>query len=219
MSNYDLRKEFVTELRYCAKVARDGTIQVGNSDEARMEYLGVQLAVAARLARDGDMAATVTSIDKAIGYVLKGHYGTAHSVLTDAADELERRLEKEITTPKSEALDLSKYEGHTPGPWAVCTDFINVYAPESNTAITSTEHCCAPSQAEQDANARLIADAPKLLEELQRTTAKLRTLEVVASGEVGRTHDQILKLRQALSRIVDTNSIEVARQIACEALL
>ena len=50
---------------------------------------------------------------------------------------------------------------NTPGPWAVCSDGINVYAPETDTAITG-DHICAPDHSEGMANARLIAAAPEL---------------------------------------------------------
>lgn len=56
---------------------------------------------------------------------------------------------------------------HTPGPWEVCDDEVNVYAPESDTAITNTLHPCAPGPDEQAANAALIAAAPYLLEALK----------------------------------------------------
>lgn len=56
---------------------------------------------------------------------------------------------------------------HTPGPWRVCDDGINVYAPETDTAITNTEHICAPDHDEAIANATLIAAAPDMLEALE----------------------------------------------------
>lgn len=52
---------------------------------------------------------------------------------------------------------------HTPGPWQVCDDEINVYAPETDTAITNVEHPCAADYDTQRANAKVIAAAPDLL--------------------------------------------------------
>ncbi|MBE3138141.1 MAG: hypothetical protein IMZ43_12240 [Thermoplasmata archaeon] len=52
---------------------------------------------------------------------------------------------------------------HTPGPWKICDDGINVYA-EPDIAITNQDHPCAPDQDEAEANARLIASAPELLD-------------------------------------------------------
>lgn len=59
-------------------------------------------------------------------------------------------------------------KAHTPAPWKVCEDYINVYAPETDTAITNQDHICAPDQDEAEANARLIAAAPCLLEALEK---------------------------------------------------
>ncbi len=50
---------------------------------------------------------------------------------------------------------------HTPGPWKVCDDGINVYA-EPDIAITNQDHPCAPDQEEAEANAHLISAAPKM---------------------------------------------------------
>lgn len=57
---------------------------------------------------------------------------------------------------------------HTPGPWAVCDDYINVHAPETDIAITDTNSWCAPDHDIQEANAKLIAAAPELLAALER---------------------------------------------------
>ena len=50
----------------------------------------------------------------------------------------------------------------TPGPWKTCDDKINVYASDSDIAITNVEHICAAEYDTQTANARLIASAPNL---------------------------------------------------------
>lgn len=65
---------------------------------------------------------------------------------------------------------------HTPGPWEICYDGVNVYAPESDTAITNVEHPCAPDGLEQEDNAVLIAAAPDLLEACRDAANQLRTI-------------------------------------------
>ena len=56
---------------------------------------------------------------------------------------------------------------HTPAPWEVCDDDLNVFAPETDTSITNVGHFTAPDSLEGEANARLIAAAPDLLEALR----------------------------------------------------
>jgi len=84
---------------------------------------------------------------------------------------------------------------HTPGPWDVCEDDINVYAPNSDTAITNQDHICAPDKVEAAANARLIAAAPELLEALRvllahggtayEAHAKEKAREAIAKADGG----------------------------------
>lgn len=91
-------------------------------------------------------------------------------------------------------LDLSQFEGHTPGPWGVEEDdsfadceFIPVHAPYGNgtTPIAEVQPCLnedydgfAFTDAER-ANARLIAAAPDLLAEVKRLRAMLQLAQPV----------------------------------------
>lgn len=71
------------------------------------------------------------------------------------------------------SLDLSKYEGHTPGPW-ICTDRDsgdNIFtATDPQKRIANSFGNCTFS--EYRANALLIADAPQLLAELREARAE-----------------------------------------------
>lgn len=57
---------------------------------------------------------------------------------------------------------------HTPGPWEAWTRTPGVFVPESGIEIVHPNHMSrSRSEAEQMANARLIASAPELLEALK----------------------------------------------------
>jgi len=74
-------------------------------------------------------------------------------------------------------IDTDKYEGHTPVPWAIDVhkvgDKVSAIVIESN--WTSHDNCVlAEVEVENEyanADAQLIADAPKLLAEVKRLTA------------------------------------------------
>jgi hypothetical protein len=65
---------------------------------------------------------------------------------------------------------MSKYEGHTPGPWQVShvggTWRHSVHS--DSKSIGETANTTAEGHDEDEANARLMADAPKLLAERDR---------------------------------------------------
>lgn len=76
-------------------------------------------------------------------------------------------------------IDPKKYEGHTPGPWEYTTSAIGkypcgIFGYEDGVVEDCNELCNHASltpdwpRAEQEANARLIADAPALLAEVVR---------------------------------------------------
>ncbi len=48
----------------------------------------------------------------------------------------------------------------TKGPWKVCDNEIDVYAPETDENITNHNHPCTPTYEENVANAHLIAASP-----------------------------------------------------------
>lgn len=56
----------------------------------------------------------------------------------------------------------------TSGPWEVCGDGVNVFAPETDTSITDVVHPCTTPIEEQEANARLIAISPRMYEYLEK---------------------------------------------------
>jgi hypothetical protein len=72
---------------------------------------------------------------------------------------------------------------HTPEPWAVCSDGVNVHAPESDTAITNQSHPCAPNYGEAHANALLIAAAPTMLAVLESAVSILALVRDSDSSE------------------------------------
>lgn len=69
---------------------------------------------------------------------------------------------------------MSKYEGHTPGPWSRGKD-------SPNGAINIGKHgimvCHIPISTKQGANAKLIADAPMLAERVEELEGELATTE------------------------------------------
>lgn len=84
---------------------------------------------------------------------------------------------------------------HTAGPWAVCYDKINVYAPETDTAITNSEHPCYPDQDEAIANARLIAAAPELLAALKNLVSQVEKMDRLYY----RDRQLLIEARQAIA--------------------
>jgi hypothetical protein len=63
----------------------------------------------------------------------------------------------------NEKIDLSKYEGHTKGPWAWERGALNVLHVKDSEPMHTLLH-----DEKKDVDARLIADAPLLLEEVER---------------------------------------------------
>jgi len=63
----------------------------------------------------------------------------------------------------NERLDLSQFEGHTPGPW-------DYEIPETgdNIVVDSEGAFVAQVSCREDSNTRLIAAAPDLLDEIER---------------------------------------------------
>ena len=79
------------------------------------------------------------------------------------------------------SLDLSKYEGHTPGPWNVNNTTLSgavvrwhITGKQHGSCYPICEHVIEekPEPPEQLTNALLIADAPQLLAELREARAE-----------------------------------------------
>lgn len=72
-------------------------------------------------------------------------------------------------------LDLSQFEGHTPGPWESDGSCVRIYQDGR------VEFCVAGGAADppgmMHSNARLIAAAPQLLAELREARARVEKLE------------------------------------------
>ena len=81
-------------------------------------------------------------------------------------------------TDTAEAIDFSRYEGHTRADWVIIEDgagFINVHAPYEDGClgdIIATVH-----SVNEEADSRLIADAPKLLSEVRTLSERVAMLE------------------------------------------
>ncbi len=77
---------------------------------------------------------------------------------------------------------------HTPGPWLICDDGINVYASKTDTAITNVEHPCAADPDVQTANAHLIAASPALLDAAKQALDWLNADERTAWAKPSREY-------------------------------
>lgn len=86
---------------------------------------------------------------------------------------------------------------HTPGPWIVCKNLTDVYAPDTDTAITNSSHPCYPDEYEAIANAALIAAAPELLEAAQRALFLIKDTWIVEHG-----NEQVGEAWGALERAI-----------------
>lgn len=72
-------------------------------------------------------------------------------------------------------MDYSRYKGHTPGPWTISTqDTCCVIVDEKDKPIAVNP---TDTPEETEANARLMADAPALLEMCKALEAKCKGLE------------------------------------------
>lgn len=72
-------------------------------------------------------------------------------------------------------LDLSKYEGHTPANWAIeCCEAEERFYVVAGAWPTGSTVCTA----QREPDARLIADAPLLLAEVERQQAEIAALRV-----------------------------------------
>lgn len=90
---------------------------------------------------------------------------------------------------------------YTPGPWKLTDDRMHVYAPETDTAITDDTNFCFPDHAEAEANARLIAAAPELL------NLAIAMVEVLEAGDKwsAATRKEALKtFRKAVAKATDS---------------
>lgn len=70
-------------------------------------------------------------------------------------------------------IDLTKYAGHTPGPWDIESYGLGGWDIGKDGAILAARMKWTRRSAESEANGRLIADAPELLAEVQRLRADL----------------------------------------------
>ena len=89
-------------------------------------------------------------------------------------------------------IDLTQFDGHTPGPWdytkgTVTRRPVGIYGYEDNDPeVELCDHAVMVPEwpaAEQDANARLIAAAPELLEEVKRLHKAMHDIMEIATKE------------------------------------
>jgi hypothetical protein len=89
---------------------------------------------------------------------------------------LERAIVSSEDEPTDVLLDISKYEGHTRGPWfwSLLNDeeltMFDVERAKPNIILRAKE---------DDADAQLIADAPLLLEEVKRLRAEIAGIDAL----------------------------------------
>lgn len=69
-------------------------------------------------------------------------------------------------------------EKHTPGPWQAVDDYGTWEIESASSAIATVNH----NRPQHEANARIIAAAPELLEALQSSTAALMDFQREAGG-------------------------------------
>lgn len=87
-------------------------------------------------------------------------------------------------------IDLTKYEGHTEGPWDLelwLHDEAYIYAPEIMTPEAESTSICKMHELNQTpeqilANGSLMADAPLLLEEIKRLQKALHTEQQIVQA-------------------------------------
>jgi hypothetical protein len=71
-------------------------------------------------------------------------------------------------------MDYSKYDGHTPGPWARANSNHQGNINAGDGTFAFDVHCWNRGTLAVDANLNLIADAPALLERCKRLEAIVR---------------------------------------------
>lgn len=73
-------------------------------------------------------------------------------------------------------MNRDKYQGHTPGPWQTWNDGVKAANGEivAQVFTVDADHAKRYGMGESDANARLIADAPRLATRVERLEAALR---------------------------------------------
>jgi hypothetical protein len=110
-------------------------------------------------------------------------------------------------------IDLRKYEGHTEGPWEYDSAAIHAAAKGGNEIIA--EYPCWNYNRDQlitkeeEANLRLMADAPLLFEEVKRLSHRLMLAES-ALGEVRAYHeDGQGNLSEILEHYRDKEGVEM----------
>jgi len=101
-------------------------------------------------------------------------------------------------------IDTDKYEGHTPTPWTIdihkVGEDISAIVIESN---MTTHSNCVLAEVEVEnkyanADAQLIADAPKLLAEVKRLRQGIIDV-MVKSGHYGTTSEMV----KALGKVIE----------------
>ena len=107
-------------------------------------------------------------------------------------------------------IDTDKYEGHTEGPWRiVCWErkwYIEGDYEEGQEDCTASDVCHLYGTAQRkDPTARLIADAPLLLEEVKR----LRERHVAFMQWMIENHDEIVNEWEASELLTQTNTKDI----------
>ena len=90
---------------------------------------------------------------------------------------------------------------HTPGPWRAVLTYVHSVREDRRT-ITSVADCgLTPRRAEEaQANARLIAAAPELLEACKAALVELEGLDATFEGLDESTYESLFILRAAIAK-------------------
>ena len=106
-------------------------------------------------------------------------------------------------------IDTDKYEGHSPAPWTYTLETEDKIWDEHGAVWDKNKNCLAlvddGSEQFPDADLKLIADAPLLLEEVKRLRRAFR----IATAHIGfGNHLGHAELRRALNSVgIDYNSL------------
>jgi len=107
-------------------------------------------------------------------------------------------------------IDTDKYEGHTEGPWRiVCWErhwYIEGDYEEGQEKCTASTVCDLGGTAQRkDPTARLIADAPLILQALIDERAEVKRLREGILNVMAGIYDNMYDMNQALDRVMQND--------------
>lgn len=118
-------------------------------------------------------------------------YGDSWERECAQASKLEERIL--ATIEKQEGIQMTKSK-HTSGPWMM-TDCFNVVKPNGDTALEIADVCYVGDESAAEANARLIAAAPDLLDALEGLMPAIESCAIGAGGAAAFARKAITKAK------------------------